>query len=682
MAVWLPFRSRACAPLVKMLSLLMVAVLPCIAGDSPAHPPSDLSEASLEDLMNMEVSSPARKEQKLNQTAGAVYVITQEDIRRAGLTSIPELLRMVPGLQVARINANSWSVTSRGFAGRFADKMLVLIDGRSIFNHLNSGVYWEQNMVPLGDIERIEVIRGPGAVLWGTNAVNGVINIITKPARETQGLTITSGGGSEEPGFGSLRYGGSDGGNISYRGTLDYFQDGPFATAGGQTAHDHWDSAQGGGRLDWQSSERDTLSVEADLYRGGAQQTIYPDYPAIELASALPDVIGLSGEYASARWQHRFSERSDLAMQLSVSDEDRTEGFGQFDERTAEFDVQQHVVLSPRHDWICGFNLQNYDDTTRPGRGLPVPSAVVQFVPASTDQAIASLFAQDQIALVPARLVLTLGGQLEYTGYSGFDVQANGRLLWNVTPRQGVWTAVSRAVRAPALVDRDTFIEFQPALNPGVIGILRGNPDFQPETARSYEAGYRNQPAHWVTLDLAAFFSKYRDLRTIDIGAPYLAAGAPPVLIDPMEFGNGNAGHTYGIELSTNWDLTRWWRLTGNGSWFRYGLAAADLAANSIPVDAEGSSPAYQVQVRSQWDLGRRFELDTGLYYVSALTGLAIPGYLRSDARIGWRLTRVAELSLAGQNLLNGRHREFTALDYVQCTEPGRAVVVKITWAF
>ncbi|HVN03743.1 MAG TPA: TonB-dependent receptor [Bryobacteraceae bacterium] len=682
MGVWPQRRVRAFAPWGKMLPLLVLAVLSCAAGESPAHSPGDLADASLEDLMNMEVSSPARKEQKLSQTASAVYVITQEDIRRSGLTSIPELLRMVPGLAVARISANSWSVTSRGFAGRFADKMLVLIDGRSIFNHLNSGVYWEQNMVPLDDIERIEVIRGPGAVLWGTNAVNGVINIITKPARETQGLTITSGSGNEEPGFGSLRYGGAAGGKVFYRASLDYFQDGPFTTSGGQPAHDHWDSAQGGGRLDWQASERDTLRVEADLYHGGAQQTIYPDYPAIGLGSAVPDAIRLSGGYASARWQHQFSERSDVAMQLSFTGEGRTEGFGELDTRTTELDFQHHIALSPRHDWIWGLNLQNDDDATKPGRALPAPSATVQFVPASTSQTLASLFAQDQIALVPARLILTLGAQLEHTGYSGSNLQANGRLLWSATPRQGFWTAVSRAARAPALVDRSAMIEFQPTLNPAVVGILRGNPNFQPETEHSYEAGYRNQPARWVTFDLAAFFSRYRDLRTIDAGVPYLAAGPPPVLIEPMEFGNGAVGHTYGAEVSTNWDLARRWRVTGNYSFFHCGLDAAHLAADSTPLDAVGSSPAHQVQLRSQWDLGRRVELDAGFYYVSALTGLAIPGYLRSDARLGWRLTRTAEISLAGQNLLNGRHREFAGLDYVQGTWPGRAAEVKVTWAF
>src|ERR1039458_3817871 len=279
--------SRAATPLAILLAGA------CWASDTPPQSPGDLADASLETLMNVEVSSPGRKEQKLSQTAGAIYVITQEDIRGSGLSSIPEVLRMVPGLQVARIDASSWSVTARGFGGRFADKMLVLIDGGSIYNHLYSGVYWEQNGVPLDDIGRIQVIRGPGATMWGSNAVNGVINIITKPARETQGLTISTGGGNEERGFGSVRYGGSAGDRISYRAYTEYSQDGPLSTATGQAAHDHWDSAQGGGRLDWQISERDTLTVEGDVYSGGAQQTVYPNYQASSLRPAVPDSVSL-----------------------------------------------------------------------------------------------------------------------------------------------------------------------------------------------------------------------------------------------------------------------------------------------------------------------------------------------------------------------------------------------------
>jgi iron complex outermembrane receptor protein len=631
--------------------------------------------------MNLEVSWPGRKEQKLSQTAGAVYVITQEDIRRSGVSSIPEVLRMVPGLQVARIDASSWSVTARGFAGRFADKMLVLIDGRTIYNHMYSGVYWEQNGVPLDDIERIEVIRGPGATMWGANAVNGVINIITKPARETQGLTITTGGGNEERGFGSVRYGGSAGDHVFYRAYTEYFQDGPLSTSTGQAAHDHWDSAQGGGRLEWRISERDTLSVEGDAYSGGAQQTVYPNYPMISLSPAVPDSVALSGEYVLGRWKHQFSDRSDLAMQFSLGDEDRLEGFGRLNARTTEFDFQHHFALSPRHDLMWGLGFQIYQVYTKTRQIFPAPSSYLQIVPAASTEGMASFFVQDQIAVLPERLTLTLGAKIEHTGYLGFDTQPSARLLWIATPRQRLWASVSRAVRTPALLDRDTLIEFQPTQSSGVVGLLSGNPNFQPETALAYEAGYRNQPARWVTVDLATFFCDYRDLRTMDIGAPFLETGPPPALVVPMQFGNSAAGHTYGIEMATNWSLTRKWRLTGNYSWFRYGLDRAHLAAQDIPLDIEGSSPAHQVQFRSQLDIGRKLTLDTGIYFVSALTGIDVPGYVRTDARLGWRLTRAVAVSLAGQNLLNGRHLEFATTDYVQCSQPGRAVQLKVTWA-
>jgi iron complex outermembrane recepter protein len=654
----------------------------CRAGDDPPQSPADLAEDSLETLMNLEVSSPARKDQKLSQTAGAVYVITQEDIRRSGLSSIPELLRMVPGVQVARIDASSWSVTARGFSGRFADKMLVLIDGRSIYNHLYAGVYWEQNSVPLEDIERIEVIRGPGATMWGANAVNGVINIITKPARETQGLTVSTGGGSEERGSGFVRYGGSVGDAVSYRAYTDYFQDGPLSTTTGQPAHDHWDSAQGGGRLDWQASDRDTLTLEGDAYRGGAQELVYPNYPAIGLSPAVPDTVAMSGEYALGRWTHQFSDRSDLAMQFAFSDEDRLEGFGELDTQTTQFDLQHHFALSPRHDLMWGLGFQIYQDHTTSLHAFPPPSATVQLIPADSTDALFSFFGQDQIALLPDRLTLTLGAKIEHTGYLGFDVQPSARLLWNATPRQGLWTSVSRAVRTPDLSERDALIEFQATQSSSVVGVLSGNPNMRPDTALSYEAGYRNQPAHWVTVDLATFFSVYHDLMTMDIGAPFLATGPPQVLVVPMQFGNDASGHTYGIEMSTNWSLTQKWRLIGNYSWFRYGLDSAHLGTQTVPLDNEGGSPAHQVQFRSQMDLGRKLTFDVGVYYVSALTGLAVPAYVRTDARLGWRLTRGAEISLAGQNLLDGRHLEFAATDYLQPSEPGRAVQLKVTWAF
>ena len=669
-------RSRGLIPLVILLTSA------CWAGDPPPQSQGDLAEESLETLMNLEVSSPARKEQKLSQTAGAVYVITQEDIRRSGLSSIPELLRIVPGLQVARIDASSWAITSRGFNGRFADKMLVLIDGRSIYNHLYSGVYWEQNSVPLDDIERIEVIRGPGATMWGANAVNGVINIITKPARETQGVTVETGGGSEERGLGSIRYGGSAGDHILYRVEAEYFQDGPLSTSTGQAAHDQWDSTQGGGRLDWQVSERDAFSFEGDIYRGGAQQTVYPDYPDIGFSPPVPDSVTLAGEYGLGRWTHRFSGRSDLAMQFSYDDEDRVEGFGGLNAQTADFDFQHHFAFSARHDLMWGLGFQIYRDGTTTKQAFPPPSATVQFVPAASTESLFSFFAQDQIAVLPERLTLTLGAKIEHTSYSSFDTQPSARLLWNATPRQGLWASVSRAVHTPALVDRDALIEFQPTPSSSVEGFLSGNPTFQTETVLAYEAGYRIQPTRWVTVDLASFFCIYHELASIDMGAPFLQTGPPEVLVVPLQFGNNAAGHTYGIEAATNWSLTRKWRLTGNYSWFRYGMDRAHLGAQSVPEDIEGSSPAHQVQFRSQWDIGGKLTFDTGVYFVSALTGLDVPGYVRTDARLGWRPARAVEISLAGQNLLNGRHLEFAATDYVQPSEPGRAVQMKVTWAF
>lgn len=673
-----PRASRLWGQSIALVLLLTGSGLS--AGDSPAQTAHDLTDASLEALLNMEVSSPGRKEQKLNQTAAAIYVITQEDIRRSGAASVPEVLRMVPGLQVARINASSWAISARGFNGRFADKMLVMIDGRSIYNHLYSGVYWEQNEVALDDIERIEVVRGPVATMWGSNAVNGVINIITRPARETQGLQVGAGGGNAEHGFGSIRYGGSVGGRAFYRVDTEYFDRGPLAGAAGQAGHDQWDSGRVGGRLDWQVSQRDQLTVEVDASRGGGQQTVFPNYPLTSLSAPVPDDVTFSDEHVLGRWTHTFSARSDMAWQFSVSDEERSEGFGRMTAWTGDADFQHHVALSPRHDLMWGLGLRLYRNHMMSQSVFPAPSAVVRFDPAASHDMLASLFAQDQIALRPESLSLTLGVRIEHNAFTGFETQPSARLLWSLTPRQHLWTAISRAVRTPALTDRDLVIDFQIA-DPGVVGVLRGNPNFQSETALAYEAGYRNQPARWLTLDLAAFFCNYGNLRTFEIGAPFLQSEPQPVVVVPLQFANQAGAHTYGMELATNWSLTPRWRLSGNYSWFRYGLTRG-LAAKSTSVDPEGVSPTHQAQFRTQWDLSRRLTFDTGIYFVSALTGIAVPGYVRTDARLGWRLSSAAEISVEGQNLLNGRHLEFRPNDYLESTQPGRAAFLKVTWAF
>jgi iron complex outermembrane receptor protein len=448
-------------------------------------------------------------------------------------------------------------------------------------------------------------------------------------------------------------------------------------------AHDRWDSGQAGGRLDWEISTRDTLSFEGDVYSGSAQQTVYPDYPAIGVSPPVPESLALSGNYALGRWSHEFSERSDLAMQVSLSDEDRAEeGLGRLKTSTADFDFQHHVAFSARHELMWGLDLQIYRDGIAPLQTFPEPSSTVQLIPAAGTELLASFFMQDQIAVLPDCLTLTLGAKIEHTAYSGFDAQPSARLLWNATPQQGLWASISRAVHAPALAERDVLIEYQLTQSFGVEGLLSGNPHFQPETALAYEAGYRIQPARWVTADLATFFSVYHDLTSLDLGAPFLETGPPQVLVAPMQFGNGASGHTYGIEVATNWSLTREWRLTGNYSWFRYGWDRAQTAAQDIPTDIEGSSPAHQVQFRSQLDIGRQVTLDAGVYFVSALTGLDVPGYVRTDARLGWRVTHAVEVGLAGQNLLSGRHLEFAPTYYTQPTEPGRTVQIKVTWAF
>jgi len=674
-------RSHLYGFIPKGMTLLLLATSTTPADDRRAQASGDLTDASLETLMNIEVSSPTRKDQKLSQTAGAVYVVTQEDIRRSGAINIPDVLRMVPGLQVAQIDSSSWVVTARGFASRFADKMLVMIDGRSIYNNLYSGVYWDQSLVPLDDIERIEVIRGPGATMWGANAVNGVINIITKPAQETQGFTVTATGGSQAYGYGAARYGGTIGENLSYRLYTQSFAEGPLDNRG-QEMNDGWSSTQGGGRLDWKLSDRDSLTVSGDMYSGTAHQFIYTNYPANSLLPPMPDTVGTAGGYALARWSRRYSATSDIALQLSLSSDDRREAFGAVNARIFDLDFQHRYAVSPRHDILWGLDVRVYDDRLE-SRRMPGPGGdFIQFIPAHTVQPLASAFIEDAVALAPDRLTLTVGTQIEHNVYTGFEIQPSVRLAWTPTAQQTFWSAASRAVRTPSLSDRDLLLEFQPLPQPGVVGVLRGATEFESENNLSYEAGYRNQPARWLTLDLATFFSTYSDLRTLEVGAPSLEPGPPPQLLMPFTWGNNAAGHTYGVELASHWVIAPRWRLEANYSWFRYGLNAAHLGPGSIAQDVEGTSPAHQVQFRSQFDISRKFSFDTGVYYVSALPAIGVPGYVRTDGRLGWRVTPALEISLTGQNLLNGQHLEFVPQDYLMGSQPERTAYLKLTWKF
>ncbi|MCP5113239.1 MAG: TonB-dependent receptor, partial [bacterium] len=463
---------------------------------------------SIEELGSVERCSVARRRRKLSETAAAVYVLSSEDIRRSGATSIPDALRMVPGLHVAQIDANKWAISSRGFNGRFANKMLVLIDGRSVYTNLSSGVYWDQNDVLLEDVERIEVIRGPGATMWGANAVNGVINVITRSAAEAQGVLLAVGAGNADRASAVTRYGSQAGENVHYRTQLKWFNRRQGADQDGIQRPDAESMVRGGGRFDWAVSERDELSVHGDAYRGGARQMIFPNYPLSELAPAELDTVDMSGGYALGRWERHLSDRSDLAFQSSYSEERRMEEFGGGGFRTLDLDFQHRSAAGSRHDLVWGAGFRRIVDRLDKGRA--------PFDPDRRRDNLYGTFVQDDITLIPDALIVTLGSKFQHNAYSGFEIQPSARALWKPNHHQGVWGAISRAVRTPSRFLHDLSLDFRLPGGPlPMTGRLMGSDEVQSESVVAVEAGYRHRINQRVGIDVAVYHNDYDRLATV-----------------------------------------------------------------------------------------------------------------------------------------------------------------------
>ena len=663
---------------------LLMAAMFCAAAMGQGVPAArDLTETSLEELMNIEVTSVSKKEERLFQTAAAIYVITQEEIRRSGLTSIPELLRMAPGLSVARIDGNKWAISARGFNGRFANKMLVMIDGRSVYSPLFSGVYWEVQDLVLDDVERIEIIRGPGATLWGANAVTGVINIITKHTKSTMGGLLVAGAGSEELGFGAMRYGGKLGERAGYRIYAKYFNRDRSVDFARQPAPDRWDALRGGFRIDWQRSQKDEVTLQGDIYGGDAGQRIALFAAAPPFARVIDERIEMSGGNAVARWRRINSDRSDWTVQLYYDRTKREEAYIGEGRDTFNLDFQHHAAVARRHDviWGLGYRVTADDLADR---------LSASFTPRQRTINVVNAFAQDEIQLMPKRARLTIGSKFERNDYTGFELQPNVRFLLTPGERQTLWAAVSRSVRIPSRIEDDIYAPYQvlPGAGPlpNVVTVL-GNRNFRSEVQFSYELGYRAQPTGNVSLDLATFYSSHYRLRSASLGAPFFSpTPAPPRAVIPLTLTNEIRGESYGAELASNWNVTHAWKLSAGYTFLRLHLRRYPGSVDALPPDAEDeekNSPRHQAQVRSYLRLPRGLELDTAIYRVGRLARASIPGYTRVDARFGWRATETFELSLGLQNLLDPRHPEFglTQLGEIP-TQVERSLYGKLTWRF
>lgn len=584
-----------------------------------------LKTLSIEQLMNVEVTSVSKRPERLAQVASAIQVITQQDMRRSGASSLPEALRLATNLQVAQVDSRQWAVSARGLNSTTANKLLVLIDGRTVYTPLFSGVFWDVQDVPLADIDRIEVISGPGATLWGANAVNGVINVITKDAKDTQGLLVSGGGGTELRGFGSARYGGALGSQVHYRVYGKGFARQPTMLPTGLDATDDWHFGQGGLRVDWHPSQLNRVSLQGDLYDGRISQPSTGD-------------IAVSGGNVNGTWSHTISANSDVQAHLYY---DRTHRdipgtFGE-DLDTYDVDLQHRALLGKRHDLVWGLGYRLVNDHV-------ANSPALAFLPAHTRREWFSGFVQDEIALVPARLHVAVGTKIEHNDYTGVEVQPSGRLNWTLGPSATLWAAVSRALRTPSRIDRELFAPGQPPY------AIAGGPNFHSEEELAYELGYRHQQGT-LALSVATFYNRYYGLRSLE-------QVNPPAPF-PIVIGNGQDGESYGAELSADYRVTDRWRLIAGYTELRIHVWAQPTSTDTSRGSAENHTPDRQFSLRSSADLPGRLSLDGTFRSVGDIVNQQIPAYAELDVRLGWQPVPRLEVSVAGQNLLHDHHAEF-----------------------
>jgi len=699
MSARVPWRKRGRAGLVpaalaslSRVILAMVLLLPVFSnGVCAALPPVDLTDLSLEQLMNLRVTSTARRPQTVAASAAAIFVITQEDIRRSGVTSIPEALRMVPGVEVARIDANKWAISARGFNGRFANKLLVMIDGRSVYTPLFSGVLWDAQDTVLEDIDRIEVVRGPGASLWGANAVNGVINIVTKRARDTQGALLVAGGGSEEQGFTTLRYGGRFDDDTYYRAYAKYFNRDSQEFIGGADAADDWQVGRSGFRVDWEPEGPDGLTVQGDFYKGVVGTTGRSFALTAPFSRTVNTDDNVFGGNLLGRWTHEFEDGSDMQLQVYYDLVAGDELGISLEEHTFDVDFQHHFQADDRNDivWGLGYrvNAAQFDG-----------NFTVSFTDRNRTDHLASAFLQDDITLVEDELRLTLGSRFEYNSYTGLEIQPTGRLLWTPDQQQSIWLAASRATRTPSQAEDSIVLNsVQPPPLPSPpfplpfpiplqISVL-GNPDQRSEDVTAFEVGYRVQPDPNFSADIAAFYNIYDHLQTVEIRSgsiePCLSAPIPFCGLIRTQFDDRGSAQTYGVEVGTDIRPAPWWQLHGAYTFLMMDLDRDGGSGDPLIEQTDGRNPTQQISVRSSFDLADDWDFDIWARYVSDLPERGVDSYFTFDARLGWRPMEGVELSIVGQNLLAGHHLEFTPeLVDTTPTEIQRSVYGKVTVTF
>lgn len=636
----------------------------------------DLTELSLEELLDVEITTVSKKSERRSAAAAAVYVLSSEDIARTGATHVADVLRGVPGLSVARLDGNKWSVSSRGFGGVFANKLLVLVDGRSIYTPLFSGVYWDQIGMPLEDIERIEVIRGPGSTVWGANAVNGVINIVTKSSADTLGGLFSIAAGNELRADGSLRFGFPVGDKITGRIYTRYHDSRRSEFPDGSDANDDWWHGQGGLRLDWNATDEDSFVFHTNWLRSELNETISVVSP-IRPNSSIRDVTDRrNSNDLLGRWTHRTGDDSQWHLQMYYSNwEAKNPGTIEESRDIFDIDFQHRFALGTRHDIVWGAQFRYTEDEIFNTRWLA-------FDPTARADRVYSAFIQDEITLVEDRLKLTIGSKFEHNSYTGFEAQPSARIAWTPNTSNTLWASISRAVRTPSRAEADTRL---PSMGfPRVLISLIGSDDFESEDLWAYEIGYRASPRDNLLFDIALFYNDYSDLRTVELDRPEIGFSPFPVhLLIPARARNNMEAQTYGAELAIDWRPVNWWRTHLSYSYLNVDLDIQAKTFDIISAIQEGDSPEHQVHWTNNFQLTDNVEFATTLRYVDELSTLGVDDYFEADARIAWKIRRNMEFALVGTNLLETGHTEF-APTFVStlATEVQRSIYGKFTWTF
>lgn len=667
---WLPGGYRGSAFIVRAVLFLCLA-LPAFAQEKS----DDLTNRSIEDLMNIQVTSVSKKEQTLSRTAAAVFVITQEDIRRSGASNIPDLLRVVPGMDVAQIDSNTWAISARGFNEEFSNKLLVMVDGRSVYTPTFGGVFWDTLDMPIEDIERIEVIRGPGGTSWGANAVNGVVNIITRKASETKGGLIVAGGGNLDQGSGTLQYGSPLGNSTNYRIYAKYFDQAQLPNLADQSGGDGWHMLRGGFRVDRSLFSRDNVTLQGDLYGGREGEGIL----SFGSTAASETQASLGGGYFQTIWNHAYATGSNTTLQITYDRYVRNLPFR--DRRsTVNVDFQDHFEWGSRQDFVWGGDYRYTNHRSN--------SASVSYVPSDNIRQLFGSFVQDEIAVAPDRFYLTLGIRLEHNEYTGLIALPDVRAAWQLNGHDTLWASVSSAKRTPSSGDTSDHVTGSELPGSGgipLLVVLDGNPNFKNERLLAYEAGYRAAILKSLTVDLSAFYNSYNSLRTIEPQAPFLqATPPPPVLVLPYEFRNEMQGEAHGFEMFANWKATSRWTLSPGYAFERLHMHLDPASHDTLLFpDAEGGSPDHSAQIRSHLEVRHGLSWDASTYFVDRLPALSTPSYTRVDTGLTWGLTERGSLGVVGQNLVKDHRLEY--LDKTGLVQSGlvkRSVYGKFTWHF